>query len=81
MVDFCDYRDLTGIPGKGMHSLRFMNISVLDTVGTIFGAYIAARFFKINFGIVLVLAFVSGIIAHRLFCVDTTVDKALFGKK
>lgn len=74
---FCKYKNALGEPKKGIHSYRFMNIAVADVLMTIIGAYAISYFFKYNFFITLGVLFVSGIILHRLFCVNTTVDRAL----
>ena len=77
MNPLCKYRDLFGIPNEGIHSIRFMNIAVVDVVQTIIGAYVIHRFTRYNLWLCMVALFLLGIICHRLFCVHTTVDKWL----
>ena len=72
---FCKYKDILGVPGQGVHSIRFMNIAVVDVAMTILGAYLIAFYFNLPFWVVLVFLFSLGIILHRLFCVKTTIDK------
>ena len=75
----CDYKDALGQVGTGVHSYRLFNIAVVDVLLTVLLAYIIYRFVPgYNFFLVLLACFASGIALHRLFCVRTTVDKALF---
>ena len=80
-MNLCKYKDSLGVPGKGIHSYRVFNISVVDVVMTIIGAYILSLIFKTPFIYTLIALFVLGIILHRIFCVRTTLDKFLFDKK
>lgn len=76
---FCKYKELLGKVGKGVHSIRFLNIAVIDVFLTFIAAYIIYSFNrKINYFLILILLFIAGIILHRLFCVRTTIDKLLF---
>ena len=76
----CQYKDILGKPGQGIHSYRIFNIAYIDVLFTIIGAYIIYLFLpKINYFIILILLFLLGIILHKIFCVRTTIDKFLFG--
>jgi hypothetical protein len=80
MFGLCKYKNLIGKPKTGMHSIRIFNIAVLDVVETIIGAYVIYLFFpKYNYFLILLCLFLLGIIAHRIFCVPTTIDKYIFG--
>jgi uncharacterized membrane protein YdbT with pleckstrin-like domain len=74
----CQYKNILGIPNEGIHKYRLFNIAIMDVIMTIIGALIISYIFSFNFWIVLIVLFLLGIIAHRIFCVKTTVDKALF---
>lgn len=74
----CKYKDALGKPKKGIHSYRIFNIAIADVIMTIIGAVIISYLFKFNFWTTLIILFLLGIIAHRIFCVNTTVDKLLF---
>ena len=74
----CQYKDIFGKVGEGVHSYRVLNFAIVDVIVTIIGAYLISRVTKQNFIIVLVLFFILGIILHKLFCVKTTIDKLLF---
>jgi len=76
----CQYKDILGKPGQGVHSYRIFNIAYVDVLFTIIGAYIIYLFFpKINYFVILISLFILGIILHKIFCVRTTIDKYLFG--
>ena len=76
---FCKYKNIFGEPGKGVHSIRILNIAIVDVILTILLALVLKYFFKkYNFYLILSSLFILAIIAHRLFCVRTTIDKLLF---
>ena len=77
-MNFCKYKNILGEPGKGVHSYKIFNISMVDVILTLIVAYIISYLFKKSFFWVSVILFVLGIILHRLFCVRTTIDKLLF---
>ena len=78
-MNLCQYSQIAGIPGQGVHSYRIFNIAVFDVIGTIIGALILYFLYnKISFWCYLLALFVLSIILHRLFCVRTTIDKILF---
>lgn len=87
-LGLCQYKNLFGEPGTGSHSIRIFNIAIIDVLSTILLAFaihqiILERWlgiYTVSIWIVLGLCFLVGIIAHRLFCVRTTVDKLLFTK-
>jgi hypothetical protein len=75
----CQYKDIFGKVGEGVHSYRIFNLAIVDVLLTIFGAYIIHLFMpKYSFIFILLFLFILGIILHRLFCVKTTIDKLLF---
>jgi hypothetical protein len=76
---FCQYRELFGKVGQGIHSYRVFNIAVADVLITVLAAWAIYYWTEYNFFVILLVLFFTGIAVHRLFCVRTTVDKALFG--
>ena len=75
----CQYKDLFGKVGQGVHSYKLFHVSMVDVLLTILGAYIIHFFLpKYPFKYTLLFLFLLGIFLHRLFCVRTTVDKLLF---
>lgn len=70
-------------PGKwgersGVHSCRLFNIALFDAIPTVIAAYLIALYFKKPFLNVMLVVFLIGVLAHRMFDVRTTVDQALF---
>ena len=74
----CKYKDSLGVPRKGVHKYRIFNIAIVDVLLTIILSGIIAYVFKLNFWLTLLIFFLLGIIAHHIFCVKTTIDKAIF---
>ena len=77
----CQYKDLFGRPREGAHAYRLFDVAIVDVVATIVVAFIIARVFGFVFWKSLVTLFLLGIISHRVFCVETTVDKLIFSDK
>lgn len=79
----CKYKNILGEPNKGIHSIRLFNIAIIDLLMTIVAAVLLGIFlFNGNICIIILLflsLFFLGIILHRIFCVNTTVNKAIFG--
>ena len=76
---FKKYSEIFGRVNEGVHSYRFFNIAIIDVISTIIGALVISIIFKINFGLILIFLFLLGIVLHRLFCVNTTINKMIFG--
>lgn len=86
----CNYQNFFGKPGEGIHSYRLFNVAIADVIMTVIAALIItnlrskeklgfegisnAKFFLITLSILIGI----GIILHKLFCVDTTINKLLF---
>lgn len=79
-METCPFKNVFGAPGEGFHSVRFMNVAVGDTVGTVLLAALLARVFKWGFWRTLIVLFILGEVLHWYFCVDTTVIKLLKGQ-
>jgi len=77
-TNLCKYKNLFGKPEEGIRKYRIFNIAIMDTAVVIIIAILFSYFTGYNIWITLVVLFISGIIAHRLFCVRTGVDKLLF---
>lgn len=81
---FCKHKNIFGKEGEGVHSVRVLNIAILDVVGTLLGCWAIA--FALNIPLlsyqflgIVICAFLLAIILHRIFCVNTTVNKLIFG--
>ena len=77
-LDLCKYKNLFGKPGAGLRKYRIFDIAILDTSVVIVIGILISRITGYNIWITLAVLFLSGIVAHRLFCVRTGVDKMLF---
>ena len=74
----CKYKDFFGKPSEGVHNIRLFNLAIIDIISTIIGGLIIAKYFNYDKYKVIGILFLIGIIAHRIFCVRTTIDKLLF---
>ena len=77
----CEYKNMFGKLGEGIHSYRIADVAVLDFGVTFVAAYILYYFFLYKYyplSYVVIGLFLVGIVAHRFFCVRTTIDKFLF---
>lgn len=79
-MDFCKYKDIFGIPGKGVHSYRFLDTAIFDYIGTIVLAAILTKLTDIPFVISTIIMFVLGILLHHVFCVPTNATRYLFSR-
>lgn len=79
-VNLCQYSDLFGKPNTGLHTYRFLNIAIVDVIATfLLGIFIKEYFLKdTSILYINIFLFILGIIIHRMFCVETTIDKILF---
>lgn len=77
-MNLCKYKNMFGEPNTGLHSYRIFNIAIVDVLLTLILAYIISYFLQIPFLFSALFMFLLGIVAHRLFCVRTTIDKLLF---
>ncbi len=78
MINLCEYKDFFGKPKEGIHSYRIFNIAIVDLVFTIIIAWLISYFFKISFIMTTIILLLLGIIMHKIFCVNTTVNILLF---
>jgi len=78
MCIFANLKNIFGKPNKGLHSIRLFDIAIVDVLMTILFAYIISKFKKYNFKKTLFNLFLLGIILHKLFCVETTINNLLF---
>jgi hypothetical protein len=76
----CQYKDLFGKPNEGIRRYRIANIAIFDTVIVIMICLMISYFSNIAFYKVFLVIFLLGIIAHRMFCVRTGIDKLLFSE-
>jgi len=79
MSGLCKYKHIFGAEKTGVHQYRLFGIAIMDLLFTIIGVGIISYFSGLNFWILLLIAILSGIVLHRLFCVNTTINKLIFG--
>jgi hypothetical protein len=82
----CKYKDLLGKPNQGFHK-HILGIALFDVIGTLVISFIIYKLplwsekpTKKFFFIIFISVFLLGIILHRIFCVNTTVNKLIFGE-
>ena len=75
----CKYKNIFGKPGEGIHKYRLFDVAIADVLFVILIAYIIYLFNKKrNFLLILFIIFACGVIAHKIFCVRTTINKLIF---
>jgi fatty acid desaturase len=74
----CRYKDVFGAPREGVHSIRLFDIAIVDLGLTTLAAYGISYYTEKDFWLILCVLLILGIIFHRMFCVETTIDKLLF---
>jgi hypothetical protein len=79
-ISICPYKYILGKPKEGVRTYRIFDISLIDVICTIIGGYFISNYYQTDIKVVLFVLFLLGIIVHRLFCVETTIDKLLFGQ-
>lgn len=80
MVGLCKYKDIAGHPNEGVHRHKVFGIAVVDLFMTMVCAAAIARYFAVSFITIFTALMVLAIVMHRLFCVNTTINKAIFGE-
>jgi hypothetical protein len=74
----CKYKDILGVPGRGVHSYRLFNFAVMDVIMTIIASFIISLIFRVSFLWSFIFLFLFGEVLHYIFCVPTTFMK-VFG--
>jgi hypothetical protein len=72
---FSKYRDIFGKPNTGVHRYRIMDVAMVDYIMTIIGAFILSYLTYIPVEITTIFLFLSGIILHIIFGVETNTSK------
>jgi len=71
----CPFKDSLGIPGKGVHALRFAGFAVNDTLLTIIGSVLTSYIFHVKLWQSLFFWFVVGELLHYGFGVNSAFLK------
>ena len=77
-MTLCKYKDVFGRPKEGAHATRVFDLAIVDVVLTLVVATAVSMYFHLPLWQCALGLFALGIVAHRAFCVRTTVDKWLF---
>ena len=78
-MNLCEYKAIFGNPSEGVHSIRSFGVAVVDFILTLLAAVMISKYYKTDLLKTTIVIFLIGIIAHRLFCVNTTINKLIFG--
>lgn len=73
-MDLCKYKDILGVPGKGLHQYFGFGFAILDLIGTIVIAYGLSLMFGQSFLKAFIALMIFTIIIHKLFCVKTKLN-------
>ena len=79
-MTLCKYSNIFGEPNTGLHKYRFLDLAIIDVLLTVLLGFFISKIFKKTFWKVIIVLFLIAIIFHRIFCVNTTINKLIFGK-
>lgn len=75
---FCKYKNIFGEPNKGIHSIRFFGFGAIDLITVLFSAWLIAYWVGGYMELIFLGLIILGIIVHKLFCVETTLNRMIF---
>ena len=75
----CRYKNVLGKPNEGIHSFRILDVAVVDVFMTMLLGIISGIIMNKSIRKMTLILFCIGILLHRLFCVNTTINMILFG--
>ncbi len=78
---FCQYKNIFGEPGVGLHATRLFGMAQIDLVMTIIAAILIATYLKANMLKTFGVLFAIGTVLHILFCVNTSFVNNVLGIK
>ncbi len=73
---FCEYKDIFGKPNEGFHKDRIFGLAAWDLLGTIIIIIIAVNYYNSCLPVIIIP--LATILIHKLFCVDTALNKMIF---
>ena len=68
---------LFGAPREGVHKYRFLGMAIFDWVTALIGMIFITWAFKVRFIYAFFGVFITGIVLHWAFCVDTTLNRVV----
>lgn len=77
---FAKYSNIFGEPKTGFHSYRIADVAVGDLIGTAAISGLVSYSLNYSFFLVFLISMILAIVFHRLFCVNTTINKIIFGE-
>jgi hypothetical protein len=78
-MSLCKYKDIFGKPNTGLHVIRFFDIAIVDVLLLLLVGFVIHKYYnEVDLSSILLFLFILSIVAHRMFCVRTTIDKLLF---
>jgi len=78
MTLFSKYKDIGGVPRKGVHKWRIMgDIAAFDYFGTILLAILTTWFTKVPIEVTTIIWMLISVLSHYLFGVETSTIKWL----
>lgn len=75
---FCKYKNILGMPNDGVHSHFIFNFAIFDLIVTILIAFLISKQYKVSVLYSFMVLMLIAILLHKLFCVDTALNKLLF---
>lgn len=76
MKRYCEYKDIAGKPGKGIH-FHVFGIAIFDLIGTILIAILLSYLFNFSALIIFIILMIIAVYLHYIFCVPTTFLKLI----
>jgi hypothetical protein len=85
MSALCPYRHVFGKEREGFHAYRVFDVAIVDLAMTIgaaiaIGKWMGYGTYTQSMLLCILGTLLIGVIAHRVFCVDTKFGVLLFGK-
>lgn len=74
----CKYKNMFGEPNQGFHKERILGFARNDIIGTIIIGIIVSKIFKFDLIKTYILLILFVIFIHKLFCVETALNKMIF---
>ena len=83
-MDLSKYKDIFGRPNEGVHKTRFLNMAFYDLLGLVLvsvliNSYNGNKLLSIDLFYIIIIMFILAIFLHRIFHVNTTINKKIFG--
>lgn len=74
----CPYKNIFGESEQGFHKERIFGFALYDIIGTMIVGILISKYFKFDLFKTYLLLILFVIFIHKLFCVDTALNKLLF---